>query len=71
MTLPQYILLGAAALAALLGLPMLIVPAAVRRAFGWSRTAHSVYILRIAGMMLTALGLILATFTTLFWLATE
>ncbi|WCT75136.1 hypothetical protein PQ455_07950 [Sphingomonas naphthae] len=70
MTLPQLLLLAVAALAATLGLPMLTAPAIVRRAFGWGRTPQSVYILRIAGMMLTALGLILATFTTLFWWAT-
>lgn len=50
-----------------LGLPVLLRPDAVRRTLGLRATPQMVYILRIAGTMLAALGLILIVFALTFW----
>lgn len=52
-----------------LGLPVLIRPAATRRRLGLKDSGQTTYILRIAGTMLTALGLILVVFAITFWKA--
>jgi hypothetical protein len=49
------------------GLPVLLRPDSVRRALGLRATPQMVYILRIVGTMLTALGLILLVLAFTFW----
>ena len=53
----------------LLGLPLLLRPAAVRGALGLKNTPQMTYILRITGTMLAALGMILIVFAVTFWKA--
>jgi uncharacterized protein YjeT (DUF2065 family) len=60
---------GLGLLAALLGLPALLRPAAVRTALGLKNSPQMVYILRMVGTMLAALGLILLVFSTVYWKA--
>lgn len=60
-------LLGLAAGA--LGLPVLVRPGAARRLLGLKDSGQMTYILRIAGTMLAALGLILVVFAITFWKA--
>jgi len=56
-------------LAAALGLPLLLRPDGARRLLGLKDSAQMVYILRIGGTMLAALGLILIVFAVTFWKA--
>ena len=72
MTMPRALLVmeALAVLAALLGVPALLAPGAVRRRLGWRDTPQMVYILRIVGTMLSALALILFVFATAYWRAT-
>lgn len=56
-------------IAGVIGLPTLIRPAAARRLLGLKDSGQMTYILRIAGTMLTALGLILIVFAFTFWKA--
>lgn len=58
---------GLALLSALVGLPVLIDPAGVRRRMAWRDTPQLTYILRITGAMLSALALILLVFSTAYW----
>ncbi|HWI87037.1 MAG TPA: hypothetical protein VNT42_12045 [Sphingomonas sp.] len=50
-----------------IGLPVLLVPGAVRARLGLKNTPPMIYILRILGTMLVALGLILIVFAMVFW----
>jgi hypothetical protein len=52
-----------------IGLPVLVRPDAARRLLGLKDSGQMTYILRIAGTMLTALGLILLVFAFTFWKA--
>ena len=54
-------------LAGLLGLPVLLRPAATRGLLGLQNSPQMAYILRITGTMLAALGLILIVFAFAFW----
>jgi len=66
------VMLAIAAVSALAGLSALLRPSAVRRLLGWSDSEGATYGLRIAGMMLTALGLFLGGFATVFsWVSAE
>lgn len=69
MPLGLSIMAGIGLATAALGAPVLLRPAAVRRLLGLRDTPPIVYVLRIAGTMLTALGLILLVFALLFWRA--
>ncbi|WP_442678513.1 hypothetical protein ACSBM8_13420 [Sphingomonas sp. ASY06-1R] len=51
----------------LMGLPVLLRPAATRTLLGLKNTPQMVYILRIVGTMLAALGLVLIVFALTFW----
>jgi hypothetical protein len=50
----------------LLGLPLLLTPAAVRRGFGWRDTPHLAVVMRIVGAMLASLCLILIVFAVTY-----
>ncbi len=69
MPLSLQIMGGLGLLAAVLGLPTLLRPAATRGLLGLKNSPQMVYILRMAGTMLTALGLILIVFATVYWKA--
>ena len=71
MPLSLRIMAALGVLAGMIGLPMLLRPADVRRTFGWSETPQLVYILRIVGTMFAAMGLILLTFSFAYWHATR
>jgi hypothetical protein len=64
MTMPLSLQIMAAlgVLAALLGAPALLAPAFARRVLRLGDTPQAVYVLRIVGTMLAALGLILIVF---------
>jgi len=51
----------------LLGLTLLLRPAATRALLGLENSPQMVYILRIVGTMLAALGLVLIVFALTFW----
>ena len=57
------------ALGLLVGLPALLDPDEVRARLGIAESPQMVYILRIVGTMLAALGLILFVFATTYWLS--
>ena len=67
MPLALRIMAALGVLAGMIGLPMLLRPAEMRRAFGWRATPQLVYILRIVGTMFAAMGLILLTFAFAYW----
>ena len=69
MPLSLQIMGGLGLLAAAMGLPTLLRPAAVRAALGLKDSPQMVYILRMVGTMLAALGLILIVFATVYWKA--
>ena len=69
MPLSLQIMGGLGLLAAALGLPVLLRPAATRAVLGLKDSPQMVYILRIVGTMLAALGLILIVFSTAYWKA--
>ena len=69
MPLSLQIMGGLGLLAAAMGLPTLLRPDATRGLLGLKDTTQMVYILRIVGTMLTALGLILIVFSTAYWKA--
>lgn len=58
-----------AVVAALAGLTLLLTPGRIRRALRLPDTTQAGYALRIVGMMLTALGVFLAGFATIFVVA--
>jgi uncharacterized protein YjeT (DUF2065 family) len=60
---------GIGAAAGIAGLGLLLVPGTAGRLLRLAPGAPASYILRIAGMMLVALGLFLAGFATVFALA--
>jgi len=60
---------GVAAVAGVTGLALLLRPAAARRLLGLADSEPATYGLRIAGAMLTALGIFLGGFATMFALA--
>jgi len=70
MPLSLQIMGGLGLLSAAMGLPALLRPDATRSLLGLKNTPQMVYILRIVGTMLAALGLILITFSTAYWRAT-
>ncbi|WP_116090272.1 hypothetical protein [Sphingomonas crusticola] len=55
------------ALIGVIGLPVLLRPHATRVTLGLKKSPQMVYILRIVGTMLTALGLVLIVFAITFW----
>ena len=67
MTVSLIIMVALGALASLLGLPLLLDPATVRYHLALRNTPQMVYILRIVGTMLAALGLILFVFAATWW----
>lgn len=69
MPLGLKVMTGLGLLAGALGLPALLRPAAVRALLGLRASPQMVYVLRIVGTMLAALGLILIVFATSYWLA--
>ena len=60
---------GVALVAGSAGLTTLVRPDMIRRALGMPTGEGPIYALRIAGMMLTAFGLFLGGFATVFTLA--
>lgn len=50
-----------------IGLPVLLRPATTRALLGLKNSPQMVYILRIVGTMVTALGLVLLVFAITFW----
>jgi hypothetical protein len=66
------VMFAVAAVAGLVGLSALLRPSAVRGLLGWPESEGATYGLRIVGMMLTALGLFLGGFATVFsWVSAE
>ena len=63
------VMFAIAAVSELAGLTALLRPSMVRGLLGWSNGEGTTYGLRIVGMMLTALGLFLGGFATVFTLA--
>ena len=70
MTLSLLVMVALGVLASLLGLPMLVDPAGVRRRLGLRNTPQMTYILRIVGTMFASLGLILFVFAATWWRTT-
>ena len=62
MRLDLAIMAGVATLAGAAGLTLLVKPGAARRALRMPEGDPAIYALRIAGMMLAALGLMLGSF---------
>jgi hypothetical protein len=62
-------MLALALLLGAIGLVTLVRPGLVQRLFGWPPSEGATYALRIAGMMLTAAGLFLGGFATMFRIA--
>jgi uncharacterized protein YjeT (DUF2065 family) len=60
---------GVAGIAGALGLALLVAPAAGRRLLRVPDSAPATYAIRIAGMMLAALGLFLGGFAAIFRMA--
>ncbi|MBB4100524.1 hypothetical protein [Sphingomonas kyeonggiensis] len=69
MTRSLALMAGIAGAAGALGLTTLVRPALARRALGLPEGEAATYALRIAGMMLFALGLFLGGFAAVFTLA--
>jgi len=69
MTRGLVIMLGIAVAAEAGGLTLLFRPSAGRRLLGVAESEQATYGLRIAGMMLAALGLFLGGFATIFHFA--
>ncbi len=69
MTRSLALMAGIAGAAGAAGFTTLVKPALARRALGLPHAEASVYALRIAGMMLFALGLFLGGFALVFTLA--
>ncbi|MEP9358285.1 hypothetical protein [Sphingomonas sp. KR3-1] len=69
MTRSLALMAGIAGVAGAAGLTTLVQPALARRALGLPEAEATSYALRIAGMMLAALGLFLGGFATAFTLA--
>jgi len=69
MTRALAIMAGLAGASGLMGLAMLVRPALARRALGLPDAEATAYGLRIAGMMLFALGLFLGGFATVATMA--
>lgn len=67
MPLSLRIMAGLGVLSGLLGLAILFAPATMRRLAALRDTPQMVYVQRIVGTMLAALGLILIVFSTAFW----
>ncbi|MDG2535678.1 hypothetical protein P6144_18600 [Sphingomonas sp. HITSZ_GF] len=69
MTRSLALMAGIAGAAGAMGLTTLVKPGLVRRALGLPEAEATTYALRIAGMMLLALGLFLGGFAAAFTLA--
>ena len=69
MTRSLLVMGGIAAVSGTAGLTLLLRPALGRRLLGMPDGPPATYALRIAGMMLTALGLFLGGFATMFRIA--
>ncbi|WP_420138206.1 hypothetical protein [Sphingomonas sp.] len=67
MPLSLRIMAGLGLLFGLMGLPVLLRPTATRALLGLKNSPQMVYILRIVGTMLAALGLVLIVFAITFW----
>lgn len=62
MSIGLFVMALVGAVVGAVGWPLLTQPARVRRRMGWAATPQSTYILRIAGTILTVLGLVLIVF---------
>ena len=69
MTRGLIVMSGVAAMSGATGLTLLARPGLGRRLFGLAASEQATYALRIAGMMLTAFGLFMGGFATMFHLA--